>query len=254
MGYIVPHSLLNNNSFHKLRLKILKEARLVEVLDFTDRVFVDATNEPMILIVARKRYTGEETSLTGALISTEEITEAQQHLRTFSASVVQNLPGSPFLVRGGQWVQSLLQNKNCCPVGDYVLATQGLRTGDNSRFLTTVRGPTHRKILAGADIHRYGYDWPGTYVLYDRKQLDAPRGEIFWTAKERIIAQEIRNVHLRRRIVACFDDKGHIGLNTTNVIIGKPDSYVSLKYIMAILSSHLIKKVSENSHLCQLNN
>jgi hypothetical protein len=242
MGYIVPHSFLNNNSFEKLRLKTVKEARMVEVIDFTDQIFADAANEPMILIVAKKHHPNEETSLRGTLIPSKEIASAQQYLRAFSASVVQSLPGSPFLVRGGEWLQSLLENKNCRLMGDYVLATQGLRTGDNSRFLSTVKGPVHRKVLAGADIHRYDYDWPGTYVLYDRKQLDAPRDEIFWKAKERIIVQEIRNVHLKRRIVACFDNEGYIGLNTTNVIISKPSSPVLLKYIMAILSSHLINE------------
>ncbi len=242
MGYIVPHSLLNNNSFEKLRLKIIREARSVEVLDFTDRVFADAANEPMILIVAKKHHVDEGTHLEGTLIPTADLANAQRHLKTFSASVVQNLPGSPFLVRGGTWLQSLLQNRNCRSMGDYVSATQGLRTGDNARFLTTAKGSAHLKVLAGADIHRYGYDWPGTYVLYDRKQLDAPRDEIFWIARERIIAQEIRNVHLERRIVACFDDEGYIGLNTTNVIISKPDSSVSLKYIMAIFSSSLINE------------
>jgi hypothetical protein len=52
-------------------------------------------------------------------------------------------------------------------------------------------------------------------VLYDRKQLDAPRNEIFWSAKEKIIIQEVRNVHLHKRIVAAFDDMELIALNTS---------------------------------------
>jgi len=244
-GYITPHSLLNNNSFAKLRVKLLQEARKITVLDFTDRVFADATNEPMLLLFTKKPTAkkDETSTLQGAVLATSELREAKDRIRSYPASVVQSLPGTPFLVRGGDWLQRMITHRECVLMREFVLVTQGLRTGDNPRFLNNRKvSELHRKVLAGADIFRYGHDWSGTYVLYDRGQLDAPRDEQFWIAPERIIVQEVRNVHLPRRIVACLDTEGFIGLNTTNVIISRLESQLSLQYLMAIFSSRLLNE------------
>ena len=244
-GYIIPHSLLNNNSFAKLRVKLLQEAQEIAVLDFTDRVFADAANEPMLLLFTKKPMAKEDeiSTLQGAVLATSELGEASDRIQSYPASVVQRLPGTPFLVRGGDWLQRLITHRGCASMGEFVLATQGLRTGDNLRFLSNHKvSELYREVLAGADIFRYGHDWAGTYVLYDRAQLDAPRDEQFWIAPERIIVQEVRNVHLPRRIVACLDTEGFIGLNTTNVIISRPESPLSLQHLMAIFSSRLINE------------
>jgi hypothetical protein len=103
----------------------------------------------------------------------------------------------------------------------------------------------HRKALAGDDIFRYGYEWSGTWALYDRDLLSSdqaarPREPKYWEAEIKILVQEIRNVHLPQRIVASVDTNQYIGLNTTNAIITKDGTDVDIYYLMAILSSELV--------------
>ena len=65
---------------------------------------------------------------------------------------------------------------------------------------------------------------------------------MFWESPKKILVQEVRNVHLPQRIVACYDEEGFIGLNTTNVIIPSSSIESSLLYLMAIISSKLINE------------
>ena len=58
LGFIVPHTLLNNDSFAKLRELLLKETRIREVINIGPGVFQGAKNETMIFAtreVASKR-------------------------------------------------------------------------------------------------------------------------------------------------------------------------------------------------------
>ncbi len=246
LGFIIPHSILNNNSFGKIRAKITNSASYIQIIDFTERIFIDAANEPMLLLVKTKqnREQNDLPVLEGCLIAPVNLSQATGHLQRYSAALVEQLPGSPFVIRGGEWLQKVLKNEQTVSLGTLCNLTQGLRTGDNTKFLTnTASDPLHRKLLAGSDIERYGCDWPGTYVLYDRESLDAPRDSYFWEAKRRILVQEIRNVHLPLRVVAYLDTEGFIGLNTTNAIVTKPETEIQLSYIMALISSGLINEV-----------
>ena len=53
LGYIIPHTLLANDSFTKARKLLLTESYLHEVLDIGPGVFQRARNETMILVIER---------------------------------------------------------------------------------------------------------------------------------------------------------------------------------------------------------
>lgn len=202
----------------------------------------------MLLITQKSDGYSMNTRLQGATILPENLESGDIQLTTYSAEAVENLPSSPFLVRGGEWIDQILTDPSTEPLGKSVDTVQGLRTGNNTERLSTKKeSEKHRRALGGEDIRRYGYDWSEKYVLYDRKLLSndpaaRPREEKYWESSKKILVQEIRNVHLDRRIVACIDTDKYIGLNTTNTIIRKEDSDIDLEYIMAILSSTLINQ------------
>ena len=247
-GYIIPHNLLNNNSFAQLREFLLENCSEVDVYDFTEPVFEDASNEPMLLLTQKRSAGSEETRLRGALTDTTELSSSKSSLKEYSSTSIEELPGSPFLVRGGEWIEEMLTDSATRPLDEYVDAVQGLRTGNNTERLSTDKETEkHRKAIAGEDIYRYGCDWTGTYVLYDRELLSSDpaarqREKKYWEADEKILVQEIRNVHLDRRIVACVDRDKYIGLNTTNAVILRDETDIDLEFLMAILSSDLINQ------------
>jgi hypothetical protein len=254
-GYIIPHSILNNNSFGDLRKYLLNVNRTIDVYDFTAPVFEDASNETMVLLTQKEANT--ETKLRGTLIDPLKLSTGKKSLSEYSATSIENLPGNPFLVRGGDWVEQMLTDQSTDRLDNYIDAVQGLRTGNNTERLSNSKETeNHRKALGGEDISRYSYEWSGTYVLYDRTLLSKdqaarPREKKYWEADSKILVQEIRNVHLEKRIVASIETERHIGLNTTNAIINKEDSPLDLHYILAIISS---KAVNEFFRACFVDN
>ncbi|MGZ0746082.1 Eco57I restriction-modification methylase domain-containing protein [Haloparvum sp. AD34] len=241
LSYIIPHNLLNNNSFELVREKLVTDSSYLRVIDFTDDVFEDATNEPMIVYSEVDRAGDSVSMLEGAQIHPSDLVGVDQHLSEYPAGVVDYLPGRPLLIRPAGWVTDYVDIERSQPLSDFVDAQQGLRTGDNDRFLTEdpENEDEYRKIYRGSDLHRYGATWGGDYVHYDRDQLDAPRDEKYWEADGKLIAQAIRNSRYPRRIVATYDDEQYIGFNSTINFVTHDETDVSIFYIMAILSADL---------------
>nr|WP_050034247.1 N-6 DNA methylase [Halorubrum halophilum] len=104
-GYIIPHSILNNNSFKNLRQYIVDQSESIDIIDFTSSVFKDASNEPMVLL-SRKNPSRSPT-LRGALIEPQELMSAGEELTEYSIESISQLPEQPFLVRGGPWIEKI---------------------------------------------------------------------------------------------------------------------------------------------------
>jgi len=212
-------------------------------IDFVEPVFTDASNEPMLIIV--EKSDSESAQLCSALSKATAEALAEVRCHAVPADLLNELPGEPFLVRNVTWIRPLLQRLgiDIDRAGEHIRATQGLRTGDNAEFIAYTKiNDEWRSLVAGSDIGRYEIYWPGTFVLYDRAKLDAPRDEIFWQAREKLIVQEIRNVHLPDRLVLGYDSGKFIALNTTNAVILKPTSQLSLKFIAALFLSRFLNE------------
>jgi type I restriction-modification system DNA methylase subunit len=241
-GYIIPHTLLNNNSFQALRRFLINVCGDMFVTDFSEPVFSDAANETMIFV--GHKAPDAEAKLYSRLCFADPAALKGNYV-SIPARLLAELPGEPFLVRNVQWIQPLLDRftSNLESAAKHIRATQGLRTGNNDTYISRQpRGDAWRPVVSGSDIDRYEIFWPGTYVLYDRQILDAPRDPIFWSAAEKLIVQEIRNVHLSRRIVLGYDTNRLIALNTTNAVVLQSASSLSLRFIAAIFSSHLLNE------------
>jgi hypothetical protein len=117
-------------------------------------------------------------------------------------------------------------------------ANQGLRTGDNAKYLSKVcRGSKWKPAVGGKQISRYGRIPTGLYVLYEPKLLDAPRRLEIFTPPAKIAIQEIRNIRLPRRLVATLDTQQTFCLQSTNVINTRPGSSLDIRYILGLLNS-----------------
>jgi len=123
-------------------------------------------------------------------------------------------------------------------LGDYCTANQGLRTGNNEKYLADhASGPKWKRAAGGKNIARYAPIAEALYVFYEPAVLDAPRRPEIFFSKRKIIVQEVRNISLPRRIVATLDEEGVVGLQSTNVINRRDDSPYDLRYVLGLLNS-----------------
>jgi hypothetical protein len=134
-------------------------------------------------------------------------------------------------------------------INHFCTANQGLRTGNNEKYLSDCReGEKWKKAAGGKQISRYGLIPDGLYVFYEPSVLDAPRRPEIFFSPSKIIVQEIRNITLPRRLVATLDTEGVIGLQSTNVINPKPALDLDIRFILGLLNSAAVNAYFKLMH------
>jgi hypothetical protein len=237
-GFIIPHTLLSNDSFRLLRAFLAKRTQLFHIVDLGPGVFQDAKNETMLLLFQNSPPT-QPTTVHVVQASPKSFHDHSQQISLPQLSWASE-DGSPWLVNTSQGAAAILQKMSKSPkrLSDYCTANQGLRTGDNEKYLSsTKRGKVWRRAAGGKDIGRYAPILDDLFVRYEPDLLDAPRSEEIFTTDQKIVVQEIRNISLSRRIIATLDTQQTFCLQSTNVINSKSNDSPDLKYILSILNS-----------------
>ena len=117
-----------------------------------------------------------------------------------------------------------------------------MRTGNNEKYLSNEKRSEKWKPAAGGkEVGRYEPLRSDLYVYYEPSVLDAPRRREIFESKEKLVVQEIRNITLRRRIVATYDNRQYFCLQSTNVI-NKHDQNAELdiRYLLAVINSNAV--------------
>jgi len=253
LSFITPHTLLSNNSFEKLRNLILNNTFIIEVIDIGPNVFDSVNNETMIFII-RKSPNQKETRvlLTDSNIFPNPIKEFFIDQSAWMKSYK-----SAWLVKVSESELRIIDHINQCHqnLSDFCTINQGLRTGNNKKFISsTEKGDNWKPIIGGKDISRYKSLIPQAKVNYDKRKLDAPRNPEIFESTEKIVVQEVRNITLSRRIIATYDNNQHYCLQTTNVINIKDNKPVNVLFLLGIINSTAInfyfrKNFSGNNHI-----
>ena len=257
LSFIIPHTLLSNDSFAKLRRLLLSTTFLDLITDIGPRVFETARNETMVFVVRKGKIKRNETTKV-------VITDSKQF----------PIPTKEFSINQDTWQE----NKNASwtvnisndethiiskieeatyRLGKLCTINQGARTGNNNKYLSdTKAGDLWKPAAGGKHVGRYSPLEKNVYIYYDPKVLDAPRKPEIFTSPEKILVQEIRNITLPRRIVATYDNEQFYGLQSTNVINLRSDNNIrfEIKYLLGILNSTCVnyffkQRFSGNNHI-----
>lgn len=241
LGYIIPHTLLANDSFEKARRLLLEKGFIDQVVDIGPGVFQGASNETMVFVYENAKPGRRRTQV---LITSAKIFPQASKTFTLKQEQWAENPKAAWLVHVDADASRLLKAMDAAPrrLGDLCTVNQGLRTGDNAKYLSTAKqsGSKWERAAGGAQIQRYLPIQDGLWVLYDPEKLDAPRRRELFDRPEKIVVQEIRNISLPQRIVATLDRNQTFCLQSTNVIGLKPGVNVDLRFLIGILSSALM--------------
>jgi hypothetical protein len=242
-GFIVPHTLLSNDSFQALRSLLATKARLYQVVDLGPGAFQDAKNETMLLFFERSAPDG--ASHTEVVRATPRNLSAPTQRFVAPQKTWASADGQAWLVRASTGDTATLERmrRQAKTLGDFCTANQGLRTGDNQKFLSDAkRGKTWEPAAGGKEVRRYGPIPQRLFVRYDPALLDAPRRREIFAARAKIVVQEIRNISLDRRIVATLDTAQTFCLQSTNVVNLKPGADVDITYLLGVLNSAAVNR------------
>jgi type I restriction-modification system DNA methylase subunit len=259
LSFIIPHTLLSNDSFTKLRKLFLAKTHLRKVIDIGPGVFRAARNETMVFVAETNSRDDKSLRLSDVILTSAAIFPTPQHQFSINQkewAANQKARWEVKLAGTGLKILGKLE-KAGTKLGDLCTINQGLRTGDNDRYLSSTKASSAWKPAAGGKgVARYAPLTRGLFVLYEPSLLDAPRNRAIFESEEKLVVQEIRNITLKRRIIATCDSQQYFCLQSTNVINLKPSqsSSVSTKFLLGLLNSNLTNfffrlRFSGNNHI-----
>ena len=184
LGFITSRYWLENKWADKLRDFILKNAKIIEIIDFRDYyVFSDSDIHTCIIILQK------ETNLAKRI-------KNQINVKIFSESNTQNildfLNKSSFnkisqnILSGDPWILDTRQNitlkmeKNSFPLGHLCFVSKGMDTGLNKAFIVDkeiirmnkLENAILKRVIKNSDIKRYFLKDSGLYLIYTTDEIN----------------------------------------------------------------------------------
>ena len=224
LSFILPESILNIRTHSDIRNTLLKNTSILKITKlgraftnvFTNVIRIDLmkTNpveNHKIKIVANSEYSINQNrfNLNPDLIFDIDVND-------YDNSIIENAFSQPY---------STLKNN-----ADWAL---GIVTGDNKKFIKTVKDEGYEEILKGKDINKYVLSDTSNYIKFEPERFQQVAPVEKYRAKEKLIYKFISS-----KLVFAYDDKQKLTLNSANIIIPKTDNY-PIKVILALFNSSL---------------
>ena len=107
----------------------------------------------------------------------------------------------------------------------------GIVTGDNKKYVSTLKTANNEVVLKGTDISKFKYTISGNYIDFKPNEFQQVAPVSSYRAKEKLFYKFIS-----KKLVFAYDDKQTLSLNSCNILIPQIDE-LSIKYILAVLNS-----------------
>ncbi|GGZ45967.1 Eco57I restriction-modification methylase domain-containing protein [Mesonia mobilis] len=237
-SFITSNTFLSNKDFIVLRKMLLSKTKINTLVNLGETVFEDANldvaiigfrkvidNKGSILIIKnRKDFDENNITFIGQKFFWNELNNYEFKI---------NCKERDFLL-----LEKLFKNAE---ILDSILdLPRGIEIGGNSDKISEVLKTDHEKLLVGRDLSRYSYTFSNRFIKFENNISTFKNKEIYIQPK--ILIQRIRNLSLRRRIIAAYDDKSMLCTNTLRIGIQKNENF-NLKFILAVLNSSTINYI-----------
>lgn len=264
-GFIIPNSILYNESYQKIRKLLLDNVTLKKIVRLPDNVFQDVKVETIILIYQKKKemtkklnceiliYPRESTINSINKENNVQVLNFNQKIWETKNNVI-NITTNTKLIKLLKKIEDESNNlQNLC---DFSL---GLTPYDKYKghskeqieervFHSKIKkNSTYKPLLLGENISRYNIFWDGKEYISYGKWLGAPREQRFFM-KPRIIVRQIISGR-PPRIYAGYTEEEFYNTQIAFNIIVKDESKISPKYLLSILNSKLMSFCHKEKYL-----
>ena len=225
LGFITPNTYLSNKYIQKLRNFILKNTFIEEVINYNEIVFVDAGVDVATLILTKDKSKNENIKIYNSERGELKfITNKSQNSWNEAEEQVFNLKNDFFF-----------EFKDCVKLEEIGNTYFGIQAYDRKSSISDKKiNENYISIIDGADVVRFQYSIPNKYFNYLFENIKSG-GDLNVYSQDRIVISQIG-----QSPKVGFCEKGILTSNTIYNLFLK-DSRFSLKYILAILNSQLIK-------------
>jgi type I restriction-modification system DNA methylase subunit len=255
-GFIIPNSLLYNESYTKIRKLLLSETTIEKIVRLPDDVFEGAKIETIILIYRKEKSSDKKQHCTVCTYPREAVIRqiGKENCPNVTYYNQNTWEKENFVINitSNQTVEGIKEKieKDCSPLISLCDFSLGLTPYDKYKGHTepqitgrvfhaaTKKNTTFKPLLSGENIVRYSIKWDGKEYISYGEWLGAPREKRFFT-QPRIIVRQIISGRPPRIYAGYTEDELYntqIGFN----LLAKNEEQVHIKYILAILNSKLM--------------
>ena len=246
LGYIVSNGWLRLDSFEALRKLLISETSVSTVIDFTDYVFENASVRTCIVILEKtvRPKNAVMVATTAATSTLSQLPFSRIQQSTFAAAYksIFDLSINPAAESVKQKMKTLGR-----PLGDTFELSFGIKTGDDSKFLSFSRASRdHKPLLRGENVHRYQSAFEGEYVWYVPSKMTAHRKTARPGSRDRFEQPKILIRDTGAGLEGTFDGDNYY-VKDVLIVEDPTKSAPRLKYLLAILNSRLMRFYYETS-------
>ena len=232
LSFISSNTFISNKDYFEFRKFILTNSNVIEILNLGETVFTEANLDVAILSFKKEKI---KTSISIAR------NRQQFDAKDFILRNPENFINDGFEIKINipECELSLIEklNSNKVQLSEILELPRGIEFGSNSEKILNTPFEGSGKILFGKNIERYNIQFDNKYCFFENNISVFKNYSIY--SNEKILIQRIRNLSLKRRIIAVYDDEKFLCTNTLRIGYLKCEGF-DLKYILAIINSNAI--------------
>jgi len=230
LGFITPETFIRTSTYEEIRSFVYKNFDICNIDLFGIGVFENVTAETMVMIIKKDYHPNNVV----------EFSKMNKNVQV-SYSVVQksfeHTPQNRFIYESSEFDDFIFGKifSDSILLGSIVDVRNGIATkAGKDSFISKVKlSDKYKKLLEAPEIFRYGFNWSGNYICYDKEALHRPRKE------ETFLSEKILIQRVSPRLICSYDNQQYYTFNSINNLVLIQDEF-SLKYILVLLNSKLI--------------
>ena len=238
LGFIIPVTWMTNYHYAKLRRHLIESQSLARVVLMDGLVFKDANVDTCLVFLAKEAVREREFEW---LRTVPDRLDGPYVLRKYKCiEAEERFDITP--ETDPKWIRiKAKMDKGSVRLDSLGRISLGMKLRSNAEYVSRSKDMRHPDpIWFGDDIARYGDLQPSRFFNAKLAVIvGGTKNPTVHAATPKILIQAIRNLSLKRRIVATLEKQGYHFVGTVNAFTQQDRTY-NIRYILALLNSTLL--------------
>ncbi len=235
-SFIIPNNILRATTYEAVRLFLLDNCKITEIVDLGSNVFSEATVSTVIFSYEKGESTGK-TKIIKDISDFEKgkytKSEIPQSLFRKNVSFTFNILLNDIEIK---LIEKIQANSN--PLNNYFKYISPGIDGDKDKYVRSSKvNSKYKPLLYGKNFGRYNISFDNNYINYDRELLNRAREEEIYLS-DKIIIQRISGG--TSPLTCTIDRNQYYTFNSVNNLVLNDDATISLDYFLALLNSKIL--------------
>jgi len=238
LGFITPVTWMTNFYYRKLRQLMIESRSLRKIVLIDGLVFKGANVDTCLLFLDKECVNSMKFEWSRAKAGRIDVPTILRDYKIVTAEDRYDI----FPEADDQWLSIKGKADNVSiRLNAICKISLGMKLRSNQEFVYNKQDEHHLDpIFFGNDISRYGSLEPSRFFDFEQAVIvGGTKNPVIHKTKPKILIQAIRNLSLKRRIVATIDVGGYCFIGTLNGLTMQNGNY-DIRYILGLINSNFL--------------